>query len=611
MSKYLAFFFFFAQLECSAQEYARMLEHSVIYTISEDEKAEIKEHYKLRINSEKGKEFADYHDYFDKFRKITSISVEVFDANGKRVKKLGRENAYEIGYNPSYEINDAKTLLILTEYQQYPYVIEVNSTIKLNGFISLPDYTPRNRFHLAVDRSSLEIQPPKNLKIHIKEFNIKATKLQVDGKETDRYEVAALPHIDPKTRYRDFYDAQPRVMVSPEKFRLDDSEGSLSTWTTFGDWFVALNSDKYILSEKTKNFISKLDKSDKKESVRKLYEYMQDRTRYVSIQLGIGGFKSLPTEEVEKFGYGDCKALTQYMKNMLDYAGIPSNFVLTRAGNDVPDVYQDFPSNQFNHVYLGIPSAQDTLYLECTSQTNPANYTGTFTDDRNVLWVAPKSSKIIRSRIYDHLQNTKNSISIIKLDKEGNSTIDLNIQNKGVFYDEIMLYNQAPTDYILNYNNKKFNYSDFTLGNFTFNQPARDSASFNARYSLTVRGLGKFAGPKMVFPNVPAAPLHMFIQQDELMKFCSIKRAITLNDDVIVDLPEGFWITNIPEQQTVKSKFGEYSLTTVYDGEKLRVKRKVILYKGNYTKTDYDEFREFYKKLEKIETRKLIFDSKT
>ncbi len=595
-----------------AQEYARILTHTTVYNIYANQTAEIREHYRLKVNSDKGKDFGVYRDYSDKFRKITDITVDIFDASGKKVKRLNRNDGFETGFNPSYEINDAKTLVIPTEYQQFPYVIEVNSVVRLNGFISLPTWNPRDRFHLAVDYSSLLVKYPKTSRININPLNLTGKKAESGEAVTETFEVAQLQHVDPKVRYRDFYDAQPRVMISPDKFRLDDLEGSFTSWVEFGNWFSALNSDKYILSDKTKFMIlSLVQKSDREDIIRTLYEFMQDRTRYVSIQLGVGGFKSLPTEQVEKFGYGDCKALTTYMKSMLDNAGIKSNYVLARAGSDAPDVIKEFPSSQFNHVYLGIPMSNDTLYLECTSQTSPSNYTGTFTDDRNVLWIEPNASKIIRSRTYNHLINKKTSITTIELGADGNATVQTDVENQGVFYDEIMIYNSGQPSDISTYNHEKFSYNDFTLQNFSFNQPRRDNPSFNAKYFLKVNALGKQAGTQMIFPNLPVTPLRNYISQDELKRFYSIKRGITLTDEIEVKLPADFWIAKLPENEKVVSRFGEYNVSNIFDGETLKVKRTIILYKGDYTKEEFDEFKAFYQKIEKIETRKLLFNSKT
>lgn len=593
------------------QELARVLSHQTIFTIRSKEDVKIEETYRIRINSEKGRMYGTYQDYTDQFRKITDVTVDIFDASGKKVKRLKRGDGLEIGFNPSYEINDGKILIIRPDYQNYPFEVEVNSTIVLNGYNHLDPWIPRPMFNMAVDQSKLVLIRPKELDPRLREVGVKGTTITEKGMLKTTYEVTALPAIERKLRYRDFYDEQPKVLMSPVTFKLDNSEGSTSTWAAFGDWFLSLNSAPYKLDPKTMELIQSMDKADKAMIIRRLYEYMQDKTRYVSIQLGIGGFQSLPTEDVEKYGYGDCKALTTYMKNMLDFAGIPSNYILVRAGNDAADVMADFPSNQFNHVYLGIPMPRDTMYLECTSQISPTNFTGTFTDDRNVLWIDKGKSDIMRSRVYNHRQNIKSTKSEIKLEPDGDANLSLDVTNEGTFFDEIMIYKSAPGDYVTEYNQRKFDYGNFTIKNFSYKQDDRNEATFKISYNLDATGLAKAAGTRLVLPGVPATPFKKFIDGDDLMRYASVRRGATVEDEIVVQMPQNYWIYSLPEKETIDSPFGTYSLSSEFDGDKLVIKRKLVLYKGDYTQKAFDDFKVFYQKLERIESRKLVLNAKT
>lgn len=597
---------------CFAQEHARILDRTTTYTVFDDGSAEIQDTYKIRINTkEGGQRHGVYYDYFDKYRRITDIKVEIYSQKDERVKRLKRSDGYEFSFNQDYEITDAKILVINPDYQQYPYTLAVNSTVKLNGFLSLPSWTPRDAFNLAVDRAVLHVRRPASVSLKFREENITGKQETNKGMIVSSYEVSNLSHVERKFRYQDFFDAQSTVLVSPETFKYGNSKGSMANWTVFGEWFLDLNDKPFTLTAETMKFIDRLDKTDQHKLVRSVYQYMQDKTRYVSIQLGIGGYQSLPTEDVEKYGYGDCKALSTYMRNMLKYAGIPSNYVLVMAGRDERDIKADFPSNQFNHVFLAVPLERDTIMLECTSQTSPSDFTGTFTDDRNVLWIDKNRSKIIRSRVYDHHDNKKQSNVHIRLDTTGNAVAKFRVQNQGVFFDEIMIYQNAPADYIKDYNTKKFSYSDFAIGDFSYKQASRDVPLFDAEYTLSVRGMARVAGEKLVLPNIPTIPLNDFFSFDDVSSYASIRRGMTVVDDIEIDLPEGVWIYNKPERDVVESKFGTYTVTTEIDGSKLRVRREFTLYKGEYTRGDFTEFREFHRKLERIENRKLVLNGKT
>ena len=101
-----------------------------------------------------------------------------------------------------------------------------------------------------------------------------------------------------------------------------------------------------------------------------VYKYMQEKTRYVSIQEGIGGWKPMLAKDVDKLGYGDCKALTNYTRALLDAVGVVSYYTRLYGETDKKEIYADIVSFQSNHVILAIPDKSNYVWLECTNQTS-------------------------------------------------------------------------------------------------------------------------------------------------------------------------------------------------------------------------------------------------
>ena len=73
------------------------------------------------------------------------------------------------------------------------------------------------------------------------------------------------------------------------------------------------------------------------------------------------------------------------MVAMLKEVGIKAYYTTIKAGQNATDIDVDFPSHQSNHIIVAVPNNHDTLWLECTDQTNPFGYLGTFTGDRKAL----------------------------------------------------------------------------------------------------------------------------------------------------------------------------------------------------------------------------------
>ena len=169
-------------------------------------------------------------------------------------------------------------------------------------------------------------------------------------------------------------------MFVPKTFSYEGFQGDLTSWQTYGDFYKDLNKGRDELSETMKETVKDLiaGANTNSQKIEKLFSYLKKNMRYVSLQLGIGGFQTFDAKFVEKNKYGDCKALSNFMKAMLKEAGIKSFPVLVNAGEEVfYEVEKDFVFPMFNHVILYVPD--EDCWLECTSTANPPGYLGSFT----------------------------------------------------------------------------------------------------------------------------------------------------------------------------------------------------------------------------------------
>lgn len=593
------------------QEYAKIITDNTTYEIEKNDDLIITQNYKIQINSKEGLKFSYFYDYIDKFKKLKKLEVIVRDKTGKKIKSLNKGDGHEYGFNSSYEIDDSKIFVLDPDYQNYPFTIEVTSKSEQTDYLSMPTWLPRNSFNIKVESSNLEIILPINKEIKIKEEFIAPASIQEDSLvKIIKYHAENLEPIDSKIRYSDFYESQPKVIIAPFEFEIEKAKGSFESWQKFGDWFYDLNNDTYELTQDTKNYLNGLDSRNSYETIRKIYHYMQDRTRYVSIQLGIGGYKSIPTAFVDEKGYGDCKALTTYMKNMLDYVGIKSNYILVKAGKDVPDVKKEFPSNQFNHVFLGIPLS-DTVFLECTSQISPTYYTGTFTDDRNVLWIDKNKSQIIRSKTYKLEDNVQLNNAQLSIDSEGNGQLNLETINEGVFMEQLFLYKSAANNYISDYQNKDFGYKDFIINSYTLEESDRDSERMRVNFEITIKNFGQKLGDKLIIPKVQLRPLANYIDESELYEYASIPRAIQIVDSVNIIMEEKFYMNQQSKEEVIESEFGKYTQKIIESDKGLICIRSIELKKGDYTKEEYQKFNKFWSKVKRLEKKKMVLNTKT
>ena len=135
---------------------------------------------------------------------------------------------------------------------------------------------------------------------------------------------------------------------------------SLTSWADLSRWTYELNAGRAELPPALVAGMQALvqGETDERARIRKVYKFLQANTRYISVQLGLGGWQTFPASSVAANGYGDCKALTNYCQALLGAAGIKAHAALVRAGSDEQDIRTDFPSSQFNHVVLCVPLTQ-------------------------------------------------------------------------------------------------------------------------------------------------------------------------------------------------------------------------------------------------------------
>jgi hypothetical protein len=577
----------------------------------------IEKFMRIKVLDEQGYQHAVYYDYTNKFRKVSQLEYTVFDINSRKVKKLSRNNAVSIMANASYEIADARVLILDPEYRNFPFIVEIEVEITYDGFLDFPEWMPRFTHDVEVKSATLTLECYRDFEFRARELNgiHPATVTSDEKKKTITWSVENLLAMNKHNSYKSFAAGQPKVCLTPVNFELENSEGNFVNWSNFGEWFRVLNEGRNEISPATKDYLNSLRKlhgADNAAIAKYIYRYMQGKTRYISIQLGIGGFQTIPADEVEKTGYGDCKALTNYMKSMLDYLNIPSNSVLVHAGRDVPEIVPDFPSNQFNHVFLAVPMKTDTLWFECTSQTSPPAFLGTFTDDRYVLWVDKNKSSIIRTPLLSETENVKQNRCVASMDPSGDAQLEIKTTQAGMFFDDAMYYQQLTKDRIDKFNYAKFPYKDFTIQSFNYAIPDQNNSSLDVSFKLKVANLGKMLGSKMIISSNILNPLENAFDLDLINKKTEVRRSFTLEDEVEIKLPENYRVDVTPEAFKQLWKFGSFELT--FDAgtdSTLRIRRKAVIKKGNYQDDQFNEFYEMVRKIKQVEQSKIVLQSKT
>lgn len=561
-----------------------------------------------------GKEVIGY----DKFNVVKSFRGVAYDAAGNVIKKLKQSDIYDQSAFDGFSLySDNRLKRADLSQGTYPYTVEFEYETEQKCLFFIPDFSLYEDDEISIQKSKYTLVYPAALKPRYKLFKIQEPKtFSLDGKEAVEW---SFENIKPAKFERLSPDPDqiiPNISTAPQVFEFDNYAGRMDSWENFGKWITLLNKDKNILPEATRKKVQELTKNatTTEEKVRILYEYLQGKTRYVSIQLGIGGYQPFAASVVEQNGYGDCKALSNYMVSMLDAAGVKANYILIRAGEDSPDIDINFPSSQFNHAIVAVPNKKDTLWLECTSQTNPFGYMGSFTGGRHALMITESGGKLIRTPVYTAEQNTQSRTADVFVELTGDAKAKVKTTYRGLQYEN------GDLNFIVNgkYDDQKEWVQDnteipaFDIMGFSMTNHKDKIPAAVVNLDLALKRFATVSGKRIFLtPNLMNRSTYIPEKLESRKTNVVLRTAYTDLDTIRYHLPEGIYPEFLPEPAKVKSRFGEYESTFTVDQGSLLYIRRVRINKGEYPAETYKELTEFYRNINKADNTKLVFMSKT
>jgi len=489
-------------------------------------------------------------------------------------------------------------------------VYESEVETKSSAFIE--PWFPIINYNLSVEKASYSVVNPKKIPLRTKEKTFKGYPIEIiKGDQEISYLLSKAQALRKEYKSPSFTELVPNGKVTLGSFSLVSVEGTANDWKTMGKWqYNNLVSGRDKLPESVISKVSELvaDADSNKEKAKRIYEYVQNKTRYISVQLGIGGWMPMQASDVDRLGYGDCKALTNYTKALLESQNIPSYYTIVYGDSDKRDIDADFASMQGNHVILNIPDEEEDIWLECTSQTAPFNFIGDFTDDRNVLVVKPSGGEIKRTKKYMPEENTLHTMATISLQPDAAIEAEVTSVAKGLQYDwryltklesvkDQKLYFKEYWDHINNLNILSMDLED-----------DKDNIEYQEKVKINARNYATKAGSRLlVIPNVFNRLNGKMTKYKDRKTPLVISRGYVDTDEYIINIPAGYSINKLPEAKVFETVFGMYkSSLKKIDESTLKYSRTLRINDGSYPKEKYEEYRQFMSKIRNADKSKIV-----
>lgn len=577
-------------------------------------KVTISNKYVVLVLNEAGFNSIDLSENYNKSNRIKNLNVTIYNSFGGKTKQFVKADFKDRSLlDDSTMFSDSRILYLDYTPVTYPFILEYECVAESVNTAFLKAWSPISNLHETVLEATLEIiknpECPVNVKVQkLEEFKVE----KVESASKTVYSVKNIMAIKPEAN-SDYSKEFPMVKMYLKKASLEGYELNMNSWNEFGkmyyDYFIKDNST---ISEKTKlkldNIISAND--SKLDKIKKIYKYVQDNTRYVSVQVGVGGWKPMEVSDVEKYGYGDCKALSNFTRSLLKAYGIDSYFTVIYGG-DKKKFDEEIISMQGNHAILSVPNENDYIFLECTSQTNPFSYLSDFTSNRNALIIKPTGSEIVKTSEYKTENNTQFTTSKVNVLENGSITGNAEIISKNIQYKNVSHLETKSLKEQMDYYKNHFDHlNNFEISNLKLNND-REHFSFAETFSFKAENYYEKSLNSIIFPLNVLNRFTTIPSKYRNKKFSfEIEYGFTDADEIEITLPANFSITQLPEKISLKDKFGEYTASVTFEKNKLIYKRKLIINEGIYAKEDYETYRKFYEQISKSDNIKIIIDQK-
>lgn len=586
---------------------------SLVIEINEDKSYTSTETVSQTIFSKQQNNYAVVHAYYDKMNKIKSMRAIIRDANGKIIQTLKPKDVIDEPSSGSSTLY-ADTRIRYADMSQnvFPYTIEYEIVQKGTSLLSLPSFIVNTDEDTVLQAKFVVRYPESNpIRYRLVNTELQPKQVKIANKTELTWEFSNPKNFEFVEYYKSAREQLTRIDLAATFINVEGFEGRIDNWKDFGLWYLKLleGRDKvpFELGEKITELT--MNMTSREEKVKAVYQFVQDQTRYVSIQLGIGGWQPFDADYVYKNKFGDCKALSNYTYALLKHIGIESYHALATRGVTRSGVSPDFPENAYNHEILVVPNGDDYLWLECTDQTIPFNHIGLDNQNRYVLLIKPNGGELIKTPSSTDIHNDTMTETHIELKQNGDSEIKHVEKHVGNNQDDYRYRLFKPTKKIA----EDFVYRSFPISNakiksYNFDSIGNKEDTLQFQFDLDVRMYGSKSGSRLFIPLNSLNKWTAFLPDEEKRdKEVYLYNPIIDKSVTFYYLPEGFKAESMPESKEIQTEFGDYILTVErIDKTKLKIERRISINKTIIPSEKYSDLKAFLSNIKKGDSQKMI-----
>ena len=457
---------------------------------------------------------------------------------------------------------------------------------------------------VPVLKSEYILALPKGMDIvtHLSSDKIKHTVENFNGYDVNIWKTKNLPEIYHETDSPPIQDLTAKVMVS-----------TILSWDELARWQNSLIDGQFDMDEKIRETVEQIisGTKDRKEIIRRIYEYLVTEIRYLYTGEGIFGKKPHNAINIFANRYGDCKDKATLMIAMLKESGIKSYYAgLPVRGTG--QVIKSVPCPQTNHIIVYIPDSDKKgtpMFVDPTSRYLPFDILPAGDQNVDALILKRPGYEFIRTPVEPPDKSTKTHSFDMKIDENGNMLCSSKLTGTGEFASTYRNMFRAPgkrpelLEKSLNSIIRGAHLVEYDFKNFENIQPPVKiecifSAPNFARQSGDELRIPSFNNFKIAQTFALKSKRHYAIYMDGMYtrKYENIYRA-----------PDSYQTYEVPDD--ISLDCGYMSFSSKYNRGKDYVKNtKILVIKSlKIPREDYKKFRNFCIEVDRAEEREISF----
>jgi len=567
---------------------AVILDEQISYTISSKCSAVLEVHKEIQVNNSRGEEYTSVNFYNSKYIKLESFDARIIDQKGEEIKKYKKDDLLKIcGFGAYSLYDDVCNLVTSFSHVSYPYTVIIDYKEKYKSIYFWDDWYPQQGIPVKQAQYTLIVPDEFKLKYHTKHEIPEPEIIRENRKITYIWKMKDVPKFVEDDYIPYEYEERINMKFVPPKFKLDNYQFDACDWRTLGYNYLTMARDSYKLNEEQKLLMLDLKNtcSSQWEICRRLHQILIDKTRYVAIQIGIGGW--LPTEACETYfrGYGDCKDLSFLYASMLRFVNITAHPVLIRTKSSGYLNPAQPTLNNFNHMILFAILDGDTAWIDPTCQSCEI---GNLPDgDENVycLAITDTAGCLLRSPVSNPNDNIINRRAEVTIGQKKSINVKIHFSTEGNPYTIVhYLINSGESEHLEKLlKSGLFGLSDkFRIDHIA---PSNDGHKLGD-ILIKVEGQVKNAVHKikgkyyLKLDFLETDIFHDEINLDDRKYPLDLQYPRTYRDSIVVNLPDGWTILEIPEEQLLESELGKLTITPEIDSNSVSIKK--VFTNNNY-----------------------------